>query len=598
MSEKKEASSSDDVDKKIGKLVDFFFNNKKLTFLLFIFLIGTILRFFAAINLDPNADEMVHGPHAIGIIDSGVIGRVWQSILWSYMTDLFNTFFGVTMLTSRMLSFLYGSLTIILIYLVAKEIFNERTAIIAAALMAFSSLTIIQVMMEMDLAAIFFVLFASLLFIKGLKKNGKIPISVGILIGVGALIKTLSLFFVPAFIIGYWIYHKKIFTKQHLLEILKFGLIILFVFLPIIIHNWLWYQDKQMVDAYLAQYFDVGKSREVFAGISGIGQGFKFGELSKGAWEMYSGALLKWDPVLTVLGTLGLILFTFVRREKWSYFFLLFEGFSFIFIDMSNRLLTHYVVFLPVLALYGAGLIDHMASKYKGKISYAHITWSVIVISVIISAFIFMPYISSQSGVAKARSLAIDRMEDNSIVIADSRIYRGRIAWMFNDKHYIEAALFSEMMNLNNQAGGQAQNYPVYFVECVPDDCGWGTISSQPSLNASMEQIADLFKNQTNVFATLTGGGEPSIPAGEPYFIVYKTVIPFKPDTIKAVDSTHNFFYYPIGYKPREQIIDNYNVNGAFNNLLFLLAKAIIWLSMFIALASIFYLFVLLKRDL
>src|SRR3989344_7712248 len=84
LTKKKKKPASSDF---ISRAVDFVFDNKNIWLLILIFIIGLLLRYRAAVSVEPNADEMVHGPHALGIIDAGVIGRVWQSILWSYMTD-------------------------------------------------------------------------------------------------------------------------------------------------------------------------------------------------------------------------------------------------------------------------------------------------------------------------------------------------------------------------------------------------------------------------------------------------------------------------------------------------------------------------------
>ncbi len=218
----------------ISKSVDFVFSNKTFVLICLILLFGIFLRYMAVLGVEPNADEMSHGPHATGIIASGVIGRVWQSILWSYMTDLFQLVFGINMFSTRILSFIFGSLTILLVYLISQELFdNKKISLIAAFLLAVSPYHVSYTLIEMDIPAIFFILLASLFFIKGLKSNGKIPISVAILLGVAALIKTLTLFFVPVFILAYLVHHKrKLFSIPHAKEILKFVLIILLIFSP------------------------------------------------------------------------------------------------------------------------------------------------------------------------------------------------------------------------------------------------------------------------------------------------------------------------------------------------------------------------------
>jgi hypothetical protein len=49
-------------------------------------------------------------------------------------------------------------------------------------------------------------------------------------------------------------------------------------------------------------------------------------------------------------------------------------------------------------------------------------------------------------------------------------------------------------MEYNNQSNNKA-NVPIYIVECAVDDCGWGTIGNNPSLNKSMEDFFDSIKS-------------------------------------------------------------------------------------------------------
>ena len=580
----------------LERFIDFIFSNDPRKWLLLIFLLGIILRIFAAINVEPNADEMVHGPQAVGIINSGVIGRVWESILWSYLTDFFQKFIGITMFSSRFLSFLFGSLAIIVVYLLGKELFNTRVGLISSFLLAISSYSLVYTRIEMDIPAIFFVLLASYFFIKTLKKNGNLSYLAAIFIGIAALIKTLSLFFVPAFIIYYCMHHKKVFDKKIILSIIKFGLVILLVFSPIIIHNILWFEDKGMVDAYLSQYFNVGKSRQAFSSIQGINNGFKLSELFSGAIEATS-IYFNIDPLAVVFGIFGLLFFLY-KKEKFSSFFLMFQAFSFVLIVITNRLPTHYAVLAPVLALYSAALIDYVCENYLKNISYKNKILIVLGIFLIISMVYAYPYIGSKSGISGLRDYASKNMESSSIVVADARIYRGQIMWSLIDKHYLEASYFPQILELNNNIS-ESGKVPttLYFVECAVDDCGWGTVKDQPDFNKSMEDLVSLFKNSTQKIATITGGGNINIDPTKPYFNIYKTQIAFSPELINTIDSTHSFFYYPAYYKPKDQIIDNYDVNGLINNLLYLMAKCIIWLSLIFCLLCIVLPFYLLYKS-
>ena len=74
-------------------------------------------------------------------------------------------------------------------------------------------------------------------------------------------------------------------------------------------------------------------------------------------------------------------------------------------------------------------------------------------------------------------------------------------------------------------------------------------------------------------------------------------MINLKPQIIQNIDSTHNFFYYPANYAPKEAIPDKYDVNGPINNLLYMTAKIIIWISLFAAFGSIIVLLYLFAKE-
>jgi hypothetical protein len=100
-------------------------------------------------------------------------------------------------------------------------------------------------------------------------------------------------------------------------------------------------------------------------------------------------------------------------------------------------------------------------------------------------------------------SYKMENMGDNDLVVFDSRIFRGQGTWYFVDKHYLETNHIQQLMNSQEQFPGGYSQIPTYFIECVPDDCGWGTIKDQPEFNKTMEEIVSAFKNQSQLVATI-----------------------------------------------------------------------------------------------
>src|SRR3989338_9472949 len=110
----------------LDKTLDFILGKNYAKHLLWIFIIAFILRIITAVNLGPNADEMLHATHAIDIIKSGLIQVMDQDPVWFYITDIFFRIFNVGMLSSRIFSVITGSLSAFIVYLITVEIFNNR----------------------------------------------------------------------------------------------------------------------------------------------------------------------------------------------------------------------------------------------------------------------------------------------------------------------------------------------------------------------------------------------------------------------------------------------------------------------------------------
>ena len=142
-----------------NSIIDFLFSKDNRRYIVLIFLFGLIFRVLISLAIPFGADEMGYVVHSIGFIDSGKLQIHDQDGLWFFLSDLVMKIFGVTVFGARFLAALFGSLSIILIYLIGKEIFNRKTALIAAAIMAISSYSILNSIGVMDVPMAFFAFF-------------------------------------------------------------------------------------------------------------------------------------------------------------------------------------------------------------------------------------------------------------------------------------------------------------------------------------------------------------------------------------------------------------------------------------------------------
>src|SRR3989344_2121067 len=133
---------------------------RHLRTLFILVLVGAIIRVMAASNLGISADDAIYASQSAGIIKSGILSTHSHPPLFSYLTDLTYNFFGYSFLASRLISLFAGSLTIFLVFLIGKRLFNAMVGLCSAFFAAFSSFLIKMTYNEHSLLIFFFAFFA------------------------------------------------------------------------------------------------------------------------------------------------------------------------------------------------------------------------------------------------------------------------------------------------------------------------------------------------------------------------------------------------------------------------------------------------------
>ncbi|MBU0760855.1 MAG: glycosyltransferase family 39 protein [Nanoarchaeota archaeon] len=571
----------------LNKSVDFIFSKNNAKYLLLIMIMGAILRGIVANNVGPVADEVVFGTHAIDIISSGVINNQNQAQVWFYLTDISYKIFGVTSIGGRFLSIFFGTLTILLVYLLGKRIFNEKIALIAAFLFSVSAYFIRYALMEMDEAMIFFVLFSIYLFIKGLEEKKKISYLSVLFMAVAVLIKPIAIPFAFPLIIYFFYFIKKEpvgerkkFLNKNYKRIVLSIILFLFLMMPVFAYNIILYKQKGITDIQFSRFFNI--NREVFAGLAGYDQTFSIDVLFSVGLSSAFDAFSLYDPAISLLALGGFFLILFKKEYKKGKAIVLLHAIPFIFIAGTAYLATHFASFVPLLSLSAAVFIHSMSKIFKKEKNQKVLIFTFLALVFIINIYLLMPNLTSKSAVFKLRDYAISNFNENDIIIADARIYRGRIAWMLNDKAYLESSHFQELLKIN-QGLPKTTQADLYFIECVPDDCGWGTISNQPEFNQSVEQLVEFMGNNSVQEKIIYGGGE-EFP-GEPYFKVYKIRIDTNPQIYSVIYQTHDWFYYPVGWA-KDDWYDKYTPSGIFQISLNRIGKTALWIAVITAMLS------------
>ena len=227
--------------------------NKYNILLVIILIFGTIIRMYQ-IDKMPNGlniDEASSGYDAFSIMKYGidrngnsfpVVLYAWgsgQSVLYSYiMIPLLIIFNGLTVFSMRFPMALIGSISILIIYLLLKNIFNnKKIALIGAFFLAICPWHIMKSRWGME-CNIFpdIILLATLLLVIGIKnKKAILQILSFILLGISAYSYAASYLFLPIFVIGvlvFLIIKKQISIKN---AIIYLGIVFI-ITLPLIIY--------------------------------------------------------------------------------------------------------------------------------------------------------------------------------------------------------------------------------------------------------------------------------------------------------------------------------------------------------------------------
>ena len=142
-----------------------------------------------------------------------------------YPTALFYKLFGINEFTSNLLPLITSISFILLIFYLGREMFDERTGLIAAFLLSFFPLHVFySTVLFPDLPSAFFVGLGVFLFFKAEHKKLNINyLACGVCIGIAYLMKELSVLIFIFFVIH--ILYTKSSKKEHILILLGFLII-------------------------------------------------------------------------------------------------------------------------------------------------------------------------------------------------------------------------------------------------------------------------------------------------------------------------------------------------------------------------------------
>lgn len=571
--------------------------SKTRFFLFLIFVLALALRITAAAWVDVGTDEMIYTLISLNIIDAGRLGTVEQSPLFFYLTDLgYKVAGGLGPISARLPSIIFGSFAVFLIFALALELFGSSKAALLSALLYALSGYVLQYNTEMDMTAFFFALLSMYFFIRVLRGDtGKLYFSVAAF-ALAVLTKNIVLLFAPAYVL-FFLYVKFLAFEGNLktlntktlrtafLSILLFGAMLF----PIFAYNYLTYTEKGVTDYYVSNILGIGES--VHAGLEG--KTWAFSRMVKVVGDVLR-QMLHWEAPLLLLGFLGLFLSFRERLTRKEAFFLLFTGiFLVTYIAGETGSPTHFLWITLILGIFsGQGLLwfaEGLAKQlHKPPFSAFRFSASHFLLLLVLLAFlsnlVFMNGLHERSALASTVPLwkfVHEHIPPEAFVVIDPVIYRGTQAWAFHDRHYLDGVLLPTLLEqLEKIPSEEKQEFPFFFITCDSSysNCGW-----KPE---DLERIKNFVRElQQVLIPKLEKIGELQT---EHRFSLYQGFFALPPAVLEAVDQTHVFWFYPVGWKYPEQAVDTVHPEG-WGKLISGAGLLILYGEVFLALGSLFF---------
>lgn len=244
--------------------------NTNITFFAIIIL-AVFLIFFRLDRADEQTDGAIFSIGSIGYIDYILSDSQTTPFQWfetppwwsklsfhdrppltPFIQHIFFKVFGESLFVMRLPYALTGIGSILLLYFIVKSIYNKKIALLSILILTVSTLfSWSSKSAYLEGIEVFFILLTLFLFIQA-QKDKKFFIFSGTSLGLTFLTKYTSFFLLPAIFAYMLLKNKKmIFSKQFIVSLI----IALGIFSPVIVYNFMMYQERGHLDAQFTYLF-------------------------------------------------------------------------------------------------------------------------------------------------------------------------------------------------------------------------------------------------------------------------------------------------------------------------------------------------------
>lgn len=377
---------------------------KQVSWILVAILLGAaFMRFWALGEGDPIGDEVLYAFRAIGMLDFDEANEQTTPLEWYdplvkagnrvpaaytigtgipwwaglsfhdhpplvfFIQRIFMRLFGESSFVFRLPSALLGVASVYLLFLIGRQLFSQEVGLLAAAILAVSAHHLFISRLGLQEAyVVFFLLFASYLFLRSLERDTFFIWS-GVALGFAFLTKYTTFILVPIFLVHLLLYKRDTFLNKKFLIGVPLALIL---FSPVVVYNAKLYQAVGHFDFQFSHVF--GQQTEAWQ----ITPGKEIGTLSDRI-KAFTPALFEANSFLfLIVAVIGTIFFVFELWKLWrarrtaNFAMAKFVSHSFIFVALlflitfimafvgpSARFLAMLAPFLALTVAYGFDLV-------------------------------------------------------------------------------------------------------------------------------------------------------------------------------------------------------------------------------------------------
>ena len=283
------------------------------------------------------------------------------------------------------------------------------------------------------------------------------------------------------------------------------------------------------------------------------------------------------SPIILILGLLGMV-YSIVKKKSSSLIVIL--SAAGLWLYLAGRTGSHFLFFMTILPLFAAKLIFKLNDYIQSKTSFRKSILMVMAVVLVLNLFLMRNSLTQRDSFLELRDY-VDTIPDNSLIVVDPLVYTGITSWTMADKHYLIGNNFPELLMYMESIKGPTLKVPLYYIECGrPGWCGWNPDDYHRMFNFSESLGANLKPNLVYL-TTITGKDSLQYP-------VYGGEIEIVDGIFEVVDSTHKFYFYPVGWKTTTDVIDNYTPKTGVDKLLNGLGFIALYIDVILALASIY----------